>query len=55
VTLDNGSRLSVVIMHTDEANSSDIYFGELLFGPARRASAAPTLLTKLALVAGGDR
>jgi len=49
--LHHGSRLAVVVMLADGATSADVVYGELLLGPTRKASSAPTLLFKLALVA----
>ena len=51
VLLDYGSRLAAEIRFTDAASSNTVFFGAVFFGPARRASAAPTLLLKLALAA----
>ena len=38
--LDYGSRLSTEMIYVNEASSDNSWGGELMFGPARRASAA---------------
>ena len=49
--LDYGSRLASVMIYVTEASSDNTWSAEVMFGPARRASAAATLLFKLMFVA----
>ena len=49
--LDYGSRLSTEMIYVNEASSDNSWGSALMFGPARRASAAATLLFKLLFVA----